>query len=92
MHINSNGDTQGNYTLLSLQEVEPVMDVNNPDYYPLNYGLSITADFAYDFADDLPVIRFKRDIKWPSGQVPLDEPVCGFRGKMCKKSTFFSNF
>ncbi|VDK69516.1 unnamed protein product [Litomosoides sigmodontis] len=91
MHINSNGDAQGNYTLLSLQEVDPVLDVDNPDYYPLNYGLAISADFVHDFTSDLPLLRFKRDIQWPTGFAPRDEPVCGFYGKMCKKdwwSTF----
>lgn len=88
MHINSNGDAQGNYTLLSLQEVDPVLDVDNPNYYPLNYGLAISADFVHDFASDLPLLRFKRDIQWPTGFAPRDEPVCGFHGKMCKKGIF----
>uniref|UniRef100_A0A915Q3I8 Guanylate cyclase n=1 Tax=Setaria digitata TaxID=48799 RepID=A0A915Q3I8_9BILA len=70
MHINSNGDAQGNYTLLSLQEVEPVLDVADPDYYPLNYGLSISADFVHDFSGYLPLLRFKRDIQWPTGFAP----------------------
>ncbi|VDK69925.1 unnamed protein product [Onchocerca ochengi] len=85
MHINNNGDAQGNYTLLSLQEVEPIMDVNNPSYYPLSYGLTISADFVYDFTSDLPLLRFKRDIQWPTGFAPRDEPICGFHGEMCKK-------
>ncbi|VBB30422.1 unnamed protein product [Acanthocheilonema viteae] len=85
MHINSNGDAQGNYTLLSLQEVKPVLDVDNPDYYPLNYGLDISADFVLDFIGDLPLLRFKRDIQWPTGFAPRDEPVCGFHGTMSYK-------
>ncbi|VDM21098.1 unnamed protein product [Wuchereria bancrofti] len=75
MHINSNGDAQGNYTLLSLQEIEPVLDMDNPDYYPLNYGLDISADFVHDFTGDLPLLRFKRDIQWPTGFAPRDEPI-----------------
>lgn len=88
MHINGNGDAQGNYTLLSLQEVKPVLDVENPDYYPLNYGLAISADFVHDFSGDLPLLRFKRDIQWPTGFAPRDEPICGFHGRMCKKGIF----
>uniref|UniRef100_A0A183DZN0 ANF_receptor domain-containing protein n=1 Tax=Gongylonema pulchrum TaxID=637853 RepID=A0A183DZN0_9BILA len=82
---------RGNYTLLSLQEVQPVMDLNNPDYYPLNHGLSITADFVHDSGGEIPIIRFKRNIKWPAGQVPLDEPLCGFRGKKCKKVKLYAS-
>ncbi|VDM94971.1 unnamed protein product [Thelazia callipaeda] len=90
MHINNNGDAEGNYTLLSLQEVEPVLDVNNPDYYPLKYGLSITADFVHDFSGDLPLLRFKQHIHWPSGHAPYDEPLCGFHGKICNKDWWFA--
>ncbi|VDK57207.1 unnamed protein product [Anisakis simplex] len=85
MRINSHGDAQGNYTLLSLQDVEPVLDAKNPDYYPLKRALTISADFIYDTSHDLPLLRFQRDIQWPNGMAPLDEPECGFHNEKCKE-------
>ncbi|MFH4974134.1 hypothetical protein AB6A40_000843 [Gnathostoma spinigerum] len=86
MRINSNGDAQGNYTLLSHQEVEPVLDVSDPNYYPLSSALGIAADFVHDKLDDLPLLRFQRSIRWPTGEPPKDEPICGFRNEKCQKS------
>ncbi|VDM39574.1 unnamed protein product [Toxocara canis] len=90
MRINSHGDAQGNYTLLSLQEVEPVLDSANPDYYPLRSALTISADFIYDTSHDLPLLRFQRQIQWPNGRAPLDEPECGFHNEKCKEEDGWS--
>uniref|UniRef100_A0A1I8BF62 Guanylate cyclase n=1 Tax=Meloidogyne hapla TaxID=6305 RepID=A0A1I8BF62_MELHA len=85
MRIDENGDAEGNYTLLALQEVEPVLNGNNPDYYPLKEALTITADFmAHPNPINLPQLRFRRHIRWPNGKPPLDEPECGFDGEKCK--------
>lgn len=84
MRINNNGDAQGNYTLLSLQKISPVMDKANPNYYPLEYGLTITADFIHDFSENLPIVRFKREMHWQNGHPPLDEPICGFLNEYCQ--------
>lgn len=35
---------------------------------------------------NLPQLRFRRQIHWPNGRPPLDEPKCGFDGEKCKKS------
>lgn len=85
MRIDENGNAQGNYTLLALQEVSPVNDPNNPDYYPLNRALAVSADFVHDSPGNLPLLRFTREIEWPLGVAPRDEPVCGFYGDLCKK-------
>ncbi|CAK5020260.1 unnamed protein product [Meloidogyne enterolobii] len=86
MRIDENGDAEGNYTLLALQEVEPVLDGSNPDYYPLKEALTITADFmAHPNPINLPQLRFRRKIRWPTGKPPLDEPECGFDGEKCKE-------
>ena len=85
MRIDENGDAEGNYTLLALQEVDPVLNNSNPDYYPLREALTITADFvAHSNPTDLPQLRFQQQIRWPTGRPPLDEPACGFDGKKCQ--------
>ncbi|KAI1715408.1 receptor family ligand binding region domain-containing protein [Ditylenchus destructor] len=86
MRIDENGDAQGNYTLLSLQHVEPVLNKSDPDYYPLDMALTVSADFIADNdASALPQLRFQGDISWPSGKIPLDEPECGFFNELCNE-------
>lgn len=60
------------------------MDKANPNYYPLEYGLTITADFIHDFSENLPIVRFKREMHWQNGHPPLDEPICGFLNEYCQ--------
>lgn len=86
MKINENGDAQGNYTLLSLQSVTPVTNASNPDYYPLNSALMISANFIED-EDDLPKLRFSRKINWPNEFPPADEPECGFQNEKCHEDS-----
>ncbi|KAI1724868.1 adenylate and guanylate cyclase catalytic domain-containing protein [Ditylenchus destructor] len=86
MRIDENGDAQGNYTLLSLQHVDPVLNKSDPDYYPLDVALTVSADFIADNdASALPQLRFQGDISWPSGKIPLDEPECGFFNELCNE-------
>uniref|UniRef100_A0A1I8AX58 Guanylate cyclase n=1 Tax=Steinernema glaseri TaxID=37863 RepID=A0A1I8AX58_9BILA len=93
MRINEHGDAEGNYTLLALQTVDPVHFRNSSEYFPLSKALTVTADFMDpgpnpDGTRDpraLPVLRFEREIKWPGGKVPLDEPECGFFQEKCQK-------
>ena len=68
-----------------------VMNKSNPEYYPLHDALMITADFmAHPNPVDLPELRFKREIRWPTGKPPRDEPECGFDGEKCRKEDTFS--
>lgn len=85
MHIDENGNAQGNYTLLSLQSVLSITDKESKDYYPLNTALDVSADFiANGEQDGLPALRFRKVINWVNNHIPLDEPVCGFHGKNCQ--------
>ncbi|PAV83685.1 hypothetical protein WR25_22112 [Diploscapter pachys] len=54
MGIDSNGDAEGNYTLLSYQKVEPMNDSHSVDYYPMDYALDITATFIDSGVKDKP--------------------------------------
>uniref|UniRef100_A0AAF5I350 Guanylate cyclase n=1 Tax=Strongyloides stercoralis TaxID=6248 RepID=A0AAF5I350_STRER len=87
MKINKNGNAIGNYSLISLQKVEPIYDKNNPNYYPIKYALNVTADFI-DVDDGLltlPKMRYHKNILWPRSSPPLDEPICGFMNDKCPK-------
>lgn len=90
MRISMDGNAEGNYTLLSLQGVDPVRNKDAPDYYPLNLALDVSADFVLDEEaknstpkDQTYKLRFSRKIKWPNNMVPRDEPECGFYGQKC---------
>jgi hypothetical protein len=39
---------------------------------------------------DLPQLRFKRAIRWPTGRPPRDEPECGFDGRKCGQDDHYS--
>lgn len=85
MRINEKGDAEGNYTLLSLQKVDPVNETNSTDYYPLDKALSISADFISDEKDpSRSQLRFLKNISWPKNIIPKDEPECGFDGYKCR--------
>lgn len=84
MRIDENGNAQGNYTLLSLQNVIPIKNKSDPNYYPLNSALTITADFINTNSNSENVLRFLRQIKWLNDEPPLDEPKCGFLNDKCK--------
>uniref|UniRef100_A0A1I7TT06 Guanylate cyclase n=1 Tax=Caenorhabditis tropicalis TaxID=1561998 RepID=A0A1I7TT06_9PELO len=92
MRIDERGNSKGNFSLLSWQEVASVDNKSDPKYYPLNHALDLTAIFveAPD-KDRLPILQFKTSkINWPKGEPPLDEPLCGFHGELCQKKGLFS--
>ncbi|KAI8435121.1 hypothetical protein MSG28_003502 [Choristoneura fumiferana] len=48
----------------------------DPDRPPGLYPLAVLHKSA-------PELRFKREMNWPGGRVPLSEPPCGFRNEKC---------
>lgn len=88
MRIDERGNSKGNFSLLSWQEVLPVNNKSDPKYYPLDHALDLTAIFVE--ASDrgrLPVLQFKSaKIHWVHGVAPPDQPECGFDGLLCEKS------
>ncbi|CAI2325336.1 unnamed protein product [Caenorhabditis sp. 36 PRJEB53466] len=93
MRIDERGNSKGNFSLLSWQNVQPIMNKSDPKYYPLNHALDLTAIFveAPD-KDRLPNLAFKsgQRIQWPMGAPPPDMPVCGFHGELCRKKGIFN--
>uniref|UniRef100_A0A914H865 Guanylate cyclase n=1 Tax=Globodera rostochiensis TaxID=31243 RepID=A0A914H865_GLORO len=85
MRIDINGDAEGNYTLLALQDVNPVLNQSHHNYYPLNQALDIVADFVANANPSrLPILRMHRQVQWPTGRAPRDEPECGFHNEKCR--------
>jgi hypothetical protein len=64
MRIDQSGNAQGNYTLLSLQPVEPIMDSDDPDYYPMRFAMNVAGDFIPDLNDPkgTPKLRIKHAV------------------------------
>lgn len=92
MHIDENGNAEGNYTLLSFQTILPITNKQSNNYYPLNFALDITANFITNNNkyNNLPFLRFFKKLKWD--KIPLDKPVCGFYGENCKNKNGFVFF
>lgn len=87
MRIDERGNSKGNFSLLSWQEVASVENKSDPKYYPLNHALDLTAIFVEaPNKDRLPILQFKNSkIHWQNGYPPPDEPNCGFHGEKCKE-------
>uniref|UniRef100_A0A183CF81 ANF_receptor domain-containing protein n=1 Tax=Globodera pallida TaxID=36090 RepID=A0A183CF81_GLOPA len=82
MRIDINGDAEGNYTLLALQDV---LNQSHHNYYPLNQAMDIVADFVANANPaQLPILRMHRQVQWPTGRTPRDEPECGFHNEKCR--------
>ncbi|XP_064600660.1 receptor-type guanylate cyclase Gyc76C-like [Liolophura sinensis] len=73
VHIDENGDAEGNYTVLSRQQ--------GPDG---NYAMRPVGHFEIQGKGTLPRFGFFRSktIDWVDG-IPLDEPQCGYQGERC---------
>lgn len=85
MNIDSNGDVEGNYSVLALMPT------------PSDVKLKVSDDFNYTM---YPIGSFykENDTLWLEGTIdwatnwtpPLDEPVCAYDGSLCKKPNDFS--
>ncbi|KAG1704428.1 Receptor-type guanylate cyclase Gyc76C [Nymphon striatum] len=87
MTINKNGDGEGNFTVLALQEApDYTIDLNEsitPGYTMLPVGM-----FHYDDKNsDSVYFSLKKDaqILWVNGEAPIDEPICGYDGNGCQE-------
>lgn len=83
MNIDSNGDTEGNYTVLALQRTPDRLHfrgINNsfrPSHTMLPVGF-----FQYDRNDTK--FKLTGTIDWLGKRPPLDEPPCGYDGSYCR--------
>ncbi|KAK2159125.1 hypothetical protein LSH36_158g05017 [Paralvinella palmiformis] len=73
-HIDENGDSQGNFTLLARKSS------------PNGYGMYPVGSFLHNHNDTKlpePQLLEGESIDWIGGKPPIDEPRCGFLGEKC---------
>nr|XP_036670728.1 guanylate cyclase 32E [Drosophila suzukii] len=85
VYIDSNGDAEGNYTVITLQN-----DVGSGTSLGSLAKMSMqpVGFFAYDKNSLIPEFRYiknDRPIQWLNGRPPLAEPLCGFHGELCPR-------
>ncbi|KAH8395404.1 hypothetical protein KR215_000573, partial [Drosophila sulfurigaster] len=83
--IDSNGDAEGNYTVITLQSDASGGSTGNSiakmSMLPVGF-------FVYNKDSLIPEFRYiknGRTIQWLNGRPPLAEPMCGFHGELCPR-------
>ncbi|XP_054008171.1 guanylate cyclase 32E [Hylaeus anthracinus] len=77
VYMDENGDAEGNYTLIALD--------NRP---PKGHGLYPIAYFVgKENGTNLPKLRLMREISWIGDGPPIAEPHCGYHGEKCNSHT-----
>lgn len=88
MHIDLNGDVEGNYTLLALKEINNSTRELLKDRMRsvIKWVMMPVGRFDFDHNDNLTVV-FRQlsghSIDWIGRRPPLDEPPCGFDRRRC---------
>ncbi|XP_054716917.1 LOW QUALITY PROTEIN: receptor-type guanylate cyclase Gyc76C-like [Uloborus diversus] len=82
MHIDENGDVEGNYTVLALQPAPHNLSLKGfRGEKNLSHVMLPMARFQYDEQSNEPIFTLLDvEINWDA---PLDEPPCGFDGSVC---------
>ncbi|XP_059618023.1 guanylate cyclase 32E-like [Phlebotomus argentipes] len=93
VYIDANGDAEGNFTLISLQDelslaqaLTSDAEEPSPTSNPLKMSMQPVGYFVYSSPANIPEFRYinpQRTIKWLKG-VPRAEPVCGFDDELCQ--------
>lgn len=79
MNIDSNGDVEGNYSVLALRPTPP--DVTLKIANSFNLTMLPVCNFYYENN----TLLLTGTIDWVKGRPPLDEPVCAYDGSICRK-------
>ena len=80
MNIDSNGDVEGNYSVLALRPTPPDVKLKVTDEF--NYTMLPVCNFYYESN----TLLLTGTIDWvKGGRPPLDEPVCAYDGSICRK-------
>lgn len=80
MRIDENGDAEGSYILLSLNNTPSYLMSKSPTFSKLNRTMLEVASFTGSS------IAMTGKIGWVGRKPPLDEPHCGFDGSQCMPS------
>lgn len=79
MNIDSNGDVEGNYSVLALRPTPPEVTLKVSNSF--NFTMLPVCNFYYENN----TLLLTGTIDWVRGRPPLDEPVCAYDGSICRK-------
>ncbi|XP_070160139.1 guanylate cyclase 32E [Polyergus mexicanus] len=79
VYMDENGDAEGNYTLIALDD----RSTRGYGLYPIGYFVGKEQD------TNLPTLRLTKEILWLFGDKgpPVAEPYCGYHGEKCNSYT-----
>ncbi|XP_076182973.1 guanylate cyclase 32E [Ptiloglossa arizonensis] len=77
VYMDENGDAEGNYTLIALDN----RPTKGHGLYPIAYFV------GKENGTNLPKLRLTRDISWIGDGPPIAEPHCGYHGEKCDSHT-----
>ncbi|OAD60804.1 Guanylate cyclase 32E [Eufriesea mexicana] len=77
VYMDENGDAEGNYTLIALDN----RPTKGHGLYPIAYFV------GKENGTNLPKLRLTRDIRWIGDGPPIAEPRCGYHGEKCTSHT-----
>lgn len=81
MNIDSNGDVEGNYSVLALRPTPPDVTLKVPGEQ-FNFTMLPVCNFYYENN----TLLLTGTIDWvKGGRPPLDEPICAYDGSICRK-------
>ena len=84
MKIDSSGDAEGNYTVLSLQAAPSDLDFRGLGNWKPSHVMLPVGFFEYDGNSSQTKLKLTDSIDWFGKRPPLDEPPCGFDGSNCR--------
>ncbi|XP_043253868.1 guanylate cyclase 32E [Colletes gigas] len=77
VYMDENGDAEGNYTLIALDN----RPTKGHGLYPIAYFV------GKENGTNLPKLRLTREISWIGDGPPIAEPYCGYHGEKCNSHT-----
>ncbi|XP_076654351.1 guanylate cyclase 32E [Halictus rubicundus] len=77
VYMDENGDAEGNYTLIALDN----RPAKGHGLYPIAYFV------GKENGTNLPKLRLTREISWIGDGPPIAEPHCGYHGEKCTSHT-----
>ncbi|XP_076232200.1 guanylate cyclase 32E isoform X1 [Calliopsis andreniformis] len=77
VYMDENGDAEGNYTLIALDN----RPTKGHGLYPIAYFV------GKENGTNLPKLRLTREISWVGVGPPIAEPYCGYHGEKCTSHT-----
>ncbi|GLV44985.1 Guanylyl cyclase at 32E [Carabus blaptoides fortunei] len=84
VYIDSNGDAEGNFTVVALLDDLEINGTLQMSMQPVGYFQYTTNTSNSPL--DLPEFKYidqSRPIQWVGGKLPRAEPLCGFHGEKC---------